>query len=313
MQIIRNLSTKPQLHHQRTILTIGSYDGIHRGHQEIIKTLKQSATKHNALTALITFYPRPKSILSPHLKTDYLTTVDEKLLIFAKLGLDITAILPFSVDFAQTPARKFIEQVVNAFHPIELWVGPDFKLGKGREGDIPYLQTLGQEFDFLVKVINLQLADDKVISSTRIRESLAKGQIKEVTELLGRYPFLLGKVVKGAQRGQKIGFPTANVAFNEEKLLPANGVYAVWITINQKHYAAVANIGVRPTFNEDVPTIEVHIFDFNQDIYGEMVQVDLVKYLRPETKFNGLPELIAQINKDVQSAKQILATERSKF
>lgn len=307
MQVLRRLSHPGQLTHTRTVLSIGSYDGIHRGHKQIIAQLKQAAAAKRASSSIITFYPRPRVVLSPAEGAgDYLTTVDEKLLIFEKLALDIVAVLPFSRQFAQTPARQFVRQVVNVFHPLEFWVGPDFKLGKDRRGDIPVLRALGQEFDFVVKVVDLKLAGGEVISSTRIRAELAAGHIKEVTRLLGNYPFLTGVVVPGAQRGRSIGFPTANIQVDKEKLLPANGVYAAWFRLDNAVYPAVANIGLRPTFNELEPAVEVHVFDFSQDIYGRTVRVELVERLRPEQKFERVDDLAAQIGSDARRARELL-------
>jgi len=309
MRIIKQLPLQKPLPYQRSVLTIGSYDGVHRGHKRIINNLKQAAKAHQAAAALVTFYPRPKALLRIQGQDDYLTTVEEKLLIFQELGLDIAAVLPFTRRFAQTPAKEFIRQLVDAFHPLELWVGPDFKMGKGRQGDIPYLEKLGREFNFRVKVVDQQLADGEVISSTRIRAELAAGRIREATRLLGNYPFFLGPVVKGCQRGRTIGFPTANVAVDPEKLLPADGVYAVWMRVNNKVYPAVANIGLRPTFDDTERTVEAHIFDFQQDIYGQQVRVELVERLRPEQKFDSLAALKAQIKLDSKKAREILSAE----
>ncbi len=309
MHIIQHLPPQNPLPYRRSVLTIGSYDGVHRGHKRIINNLKQAAKGYQAASALVTFYPRPKALLRIQEQDDYLTTVEEKLLIFQELGLDIAAVLPFTRQFAQTPARDFARQLVEAFHPIELWIGPDFRMGKDRQGDIPHLKELGREFGFLVKVIDQQLADGEVISSTRIRAELAVGRIREVTRLLGNQSFFLGKVVMGCQRGRTIGFPTANVAVAPEKLLPADGVYAVWIRVDNKVHPAVANIGVRPTFDDAERAVEVHIFDFQQDIYGQQVRVDLVERLRPERKFSGLEALKARIELDSKKAREILSAE----
>jgi riboflavin kinase/FMN adenylyltransferase len=309
MQIVRQLSQINLSRTQRSVLTIGSYDGIHRGHRQVIASLNQAANNYQVPSILITFHPRPKIVFAPHLKSDYLTTLEEKITIFKALKLDIVAILPFTLEFAQTPARTFMEQVFDAVRPLELWVGSDFKLGKNREGDVPFLQALGQEMGFLVKVVDLETVGGEKISSTQIREALATGQMRRVTHLLGDYAFVQGRVVQGAQRGHTVGFPTANIAVDKDKLLPANGVYAVWMHVAGEIYPAVANIGVRPTFDESEKTIEVHIFDFEQDIYGQDVRVDLVEYLRPEEKFASLDALIAQIGIDVKRAREILKSE----
>jgi len=310
MHVIRHLSEIPALS-RRTALTIGSYDGIHRGHRSIITQLTQAAAERDLAPALITFYPRPKVVLNSHgLPNDYLTTLEEKLLIFEELGLEVVAVLPFSREFAQTSARDFVRQVVDALHPALLWVGRNFKLGHDRAGDIPYLRELGQKFDFEVDVTDLKLSAHEVISSTRIRGALAEGQIREVTNMLGGYPLVLGQVVRGVQRGRTIGFPTANIAPHPEKLLPVDGVYAVWLHVGGEVHPAVANIGVRPTFNHSERTIEVHIFDFNRNIYNQTVRVDLVEFIRPERKFTGKDELVAQIGQDAQTARRILSAER---
>jgi len=309
MQLVRQLSQIVLPSNQRSVLTIGAYDGIHRGHRQVILGLRQAAASYQAPSILLAFHPRPKAVFAPHLKSDYLTTLNEKITIFRALQLDIVAILPFTLEFAQTPARTFVEQVFNAVRPLELWVGSDFKLGKNREGDVSFLQTLGQEMGFLVKVVDMEMAGEEKISSTQIREALSSGEIRQVTYLLGDYAFLQGQVVKGAQRGHTIGFPTANIAVDKDKLLPVNGVYAVWLHIGGEIYPAVANIGVRPTFDGRERTVEAHIFDFERDIYGQNVRVDFVEYLRPEQKFSGLDALITQIRLDAQRARKILKSE----
>ncbi len=311
MQVIRQLPPPILPQHNRTVLTIGSYDGIHRGHKRIITQLKQAAAEQHVSTALVTFYPRPKVVLGvSKSKTDYLTTLEEKLWLLESLGLDIVAVLPFSREFAQTPARDFVKQLVDVFHPIELWVGPNFKLGREREGNISFLRALGNELEYKVKVVDEQKAGDQIISSTRIRAAMTRGDIRSVTRLLGDYPFLMGRVMHGTRRGRTIGFPTANIVISEEKLLPVNGVYAVWIHIGNDVYPAVANIGVRPTFEEATKTVEVHIFNFKKDIYNKMVRVQWVEFLRPEHKFANVNALVAQIKKDAQQAQKILSTEK---
>ena len=313
MQIARKLSDIKLPPDQQTVLTIGSYDGLHRGHRAIINSLRQAALANNALSALVTFYPRPKAIFAPNHKADYLTTLDEKIALFRKLGLDMVTIIPFTVEFAQTSPRQFVEEIVRALRPLELWVGADFRFGQARRGDVDLLRKLSPDLAFTVKSVDLQSIDSQRISSTQIRASLAKGEVRQAATLLGDYPFLQGEVVRGAQRGRKLGFPTANVAVHQDKLLPLNGVYAVWVHIGTDVYPAVANVGIRPTFQEGQKTIEVHIFDFDKDIYGQHIQVDLVDFLRPEMNFSqlGLEALITQIADDTRQARQILAVEAS--
>lgn len=309
MHVISTLSDVTLAPGERTVLTIGSYDGIHLGHKHIVSALKHSAEQHQVRSALIAFHPRPATIFKKTSEPDYLTTVEEKQLVFKQLGLDILVLLPFTKTFAQTSASTFVEQLFSALRPIELLVGADFRFGQGREGDAPFLEKVGEQLGFTVKPTGLQMVNGERISSTRIRNLLKNGQVRQATALLGNYPFLVGPVISGAQRGRTLGFPTANIAINPEKLLPGNGVYAVWIEIAGQLHSAVANVGIRPTFAETSKTIEVHIFDFNQDIYDQTVQVHWVEYIRPERKFNGVDELVAQIQADSQNAKQILKSE----
>jgi riboflavin kinase/FMN adenylyltransferase len=311
MQIIRDLSslhlTKP------TILTIGTFDGIHRGHQALLKQLKKAAQKRQAQTAVITFHPRPKTVLAPHLaNNDYLTTPEERIALFEKLGLDVLIVIPFTMELAQITAHGFMKLVVEHINLVEFWAGHDFALGKNREGNLKKLAALGQEFNYTVNEITPFLIDGKVVSSTGIRQLLLAGEIRQAAHLLGRYPAVSGKIVQGVQRGRTIGFPTANLVTPPERLIPANGVYATLtrhLGRNNQCYASVTNIGIRPSFEGDVRTIETHIFDFSENIYGQSLTLEFVERLRPEKKFNNIDELVTQIIHDVQQASALLADE----
>jgi len=311
MQVIRRLPLKQPLKFSNTILTIGSYDGIHRGHKQIINHLIEKASEGENLAAvMVTFFPRPKVVLGKAKITDqYLTSMPEKIWLLEKLGLDIIVWLPFTRAFAQTPAENFIKQLIEDFHPLELWVGPDFHLGKGREGNLEHLRQLGEKYNYALNVIDEELANEQIISSTRIRAAMSEGRVQDVARLLGAYAFLRGDVEHGQKRGRTIGFPTANITVPQQKLLPVNGVYAVWITVAGKCHPAVANIGIRPTFNGEQRTVEIHIFNFAEMIYGKTVHVEWVKYIRPEKKFDGVDALVAQIKSDVALAKEILSAE----
>ncbi len=311
MQIIRKLPLEQPLKFANTILTIGSYDGIHRGHKQIINHLKdRAAVGENIASVMVTFFPRPKVVLGKAKVTEqYLTSMPEKIWLLEKLGLDVIVWLPFTKEFAQTPAENFIRQLVEAFRPLELWVGPDFHLGKGREGNLEHLTRLGEKYNYKLNVISEELSRQQIISSTRIRAAMSEGRVDDVTRLLGAYPFLRGEVEHGEKRGRTIGFPTANITVPRQKLLPANGVYAVWITVDDKRYPAVANIGIRPTFDSEQHTVEIYIFDFSEMIYGKTVHVEWVKHLRQEQKFDGIDALVVQIKNDVAQAKEILSAE----
>jgi riboflavin kinase/FMN adenylyltransferase len=311
MQIIRDLTsvhlTTP------TVLTIGTFDGLHRGHLALLEQLKEAAQKLQAQTAVITFHPRPKTVLAPHLaNNDYLTTSEERIALLRKLGLDVLILIPFTLEFARTTAYDFIKMVVEHINLVEFWAGHDFALGKNREGNLEKLTALGREFNYTVHEVAPLLIDGKVVSSTEIRQLLLAGEIRQAARLLGRHPSVSGKIVQGVQRGRTIGFPTANLVTPPERLIPANGVYATLAQhsgSNSQCYASVTNIGVRPSFEEDVRMVETHIFDFSENIYGQSLTLEFVERLRPEKKFDNINELVTQITDDVQQASALLIDE----
>jgi riboflavin kinase/FMN adenylyltransferase len=308
MQIIDDLS---QVYLDKdTILTIGAFDGVHRGHQYLIGQLLQKARQTHRLAGLITFHPHPSAVLSPGNPTRYITTPGEKAALLERLGLDIVAILPFSREMVQTSARSFVEMVSRQLRMTELWVGKDFALGHGRQGTPDVLRALGQEMGFSVETITPLVWKDEIISSTRIRSLLFRGRVHEAAELLGRYPSLAGEVVRGAQRGRCLGFPTANLEVRAERAVPANGVYAAYAVLGEERSQGVANVGVRPSFDNGERTVETYILDFEADIYGYDLVVEFVQRLRPEKRFTDIKELIAQIERDIVKARRILAAEK---
>jgi len=309
MEIIDDLSSVNL--NSETIITIGAFDGIHRGHQHLIQQMVEEAKKTNRLAGLITFYPHPDAVLSPYNPTRYLSTPGEKAAILEKMGLDLLAILPFDQKMAQTPARDFIDRVHRHLHMAELWVGADFALGRAREGDVDSLRMLGQELGFTVRVVEPVRWQGQVISSTRIRSLILRGKVHQAAQLLGRYPSLAGKVVRGSQRGHCLGFPTANLEVRRERVVPADGIYAVYARLGEERYLGVANIGVRPSFEVGGKRIvEVHILDFNEDIYGCDLVVEFVERLREERRYSDVEQLKAQIKRDIAQARRILAEER---
>ena len=296
-----------------TIITVGAFDGVHRGHQHLIQRMVEEARQTNRLAGLITFYPHPDAVLSPYNPTRYLSTPGEKAAILEKLGLDILAILPFDKEMAQTPARDFIGRVRQHLHMTELWVGADFALGRAREGDVEALQALGQELGFAVRVIEPLTWQGQIISSTRIRSLILKGKVRQAAQLLGRYPSLAGEVVRGSQRGHCLGFPTANLEVRKERVVPADGIYAVYASLGKEQYQGVANIGVRPSFEIGGDRIvEVHILDFNENIYGCDLVVEFVERLREERRFADIEELRAQIERDIAQARRILEESKQR-
>lgn len=312
MQIIRDLA---ELHLAGpSVVTIGAFDGLHRGHQNLIGQLKEDAKQRQAQSAVITFHPRPKAVLAPHLpNSDYLTTPEEQIALFEALGIDLLIMTPFTLELAKTTAHDFVKLLVERLNMVELCVGYDFALGRNREGNVEKLTELGQTFGYTLRQVAPLVLEDKIVSSTRIRQHLLEGNIRQATRLLGRYPSLSSTIIRGAQRGRTIGFPTANFAVPPERLLPANGVYATFVqrTGEKERYLSATNVGIRPSFESTERTVEAFIFDFNEDIYGQPFTLHFVERLRPEKKFENIQALIAQINHDAEQARQLLAQEET--
>ena len=294
---------------QDTVGTIGAFDGVHRGHQALIGQVVERARASSRLSTLITFHPHPAAVLAPERAPRYLTTPGEKAAILESLGVDLMVLLPFSREVARTPARGFMEGLAQHLRLRELWVGADFALGRDRDGDVPRLRELGRELGYELHVFDLVIGGEVAISSSRIRALLRDGCVEDAAQLLGRYPGLSGEVVLGAGRGQSLGFPTANLDVRAERAVPADGVYAVFAVLGAERYPAVANVGVRPSFDNDRRTIETHIFDFDQDIYGCDLVVEFVARLRDERRFEEIDDLVNQIQQDNRQARQILSSE----
>lgn len=308
MDLIDDL-TKANLR-QETILTIGAFDGVHRGHQALIGQVVARARGTDRLAALITFHPHPVVVLAPDRAPPYLTTPGEKVALLEGLGIDLVVLLPFDRGAAALPAREFMDSVCRYLRARELWVGADFALGRNREGDVSRLRELGQEFGFEVHAVEPVQGDEAVISSSRIRALLREGRVEEAARLLGRYPSLSGEVVVGAQRGRTLGFPTANLEVRRERAVPADGVYAVFATLGTERYPAVANVGVRPSFDNGKRIVETHIFDFARDIYGCDLVVEFVARLRDERRFEDIDDLVDQIAQDGAIGRRILDSKR---
>jgi riboflavin kinase/FMN adenylyltransferase len=291
---------------RETILTIGSFDGVHRGHQHLIGQVVQRAREKSMLAGAVTFYPHPRTVLTPHNSPPYLTTLGEQIALLEKLELDLLTILAFDRQLAQTSAQDFVEALRAHLRLKELWIGAGFALGRNRQGTLPVLKALGRQLGFGVMEVEPLKIDGEPISSTRIREHLAAGEVRQAAALLGRLPSLSGEVIAGARRGQLLGFPTANLAVRPERSVPANGVYAVYAILGRARYPAVANVGVRPSFDNGERTVETHILDFDREIYGVDLVVEFVERLRDERKFNHIEDLLAQIGRDVERARRIL-------
>lgn len=289
-----------------TTVTIGSFDGVHQGHKNLIKETIALASFLQTKPLVVFFDPHPRKVLFPEANFKLLTTFEEKLEIFSKLNIDIV-VVPFSRLVAQLTADLFIEQyLVDALKAKGVVVGFNFRFGKNRKGDPEYLIKSGEKYGFIVKVLNPVVFNGVILSSTYIRQLIEKGNIEEANKFLGHNYFFIGKVKKGRGIGKKIGFPTANLEVPQDKLLPPCGVYAVWVYYKDQKMKGAMNIGFRPTFEEKNLSIEVHILNFNQTIYEEKLKVEIVKKIRNEKKFNSLEDLKTQIEKDCKLIEDIL-------
>ena len=297
---------------QPTIVTIGSFDGLHIGHHELVRDIVAEARRTGRASALVTFHPHPRAVLRPWLSPKVLTTPGEKAVLLARWGLDIMVLLSFTPEMARMPAADFIRLLVERLHMAELWIGPDFALGRGREGDVPALRQMGQQWGFSVHLAEPVKVSGRIVSSTWVRELLAAGQVADARHLLGRPYSVAGEVVSGDRRGRCLGFPTANLAVRPERALPPDGVYAVYALIGDRRLPAVANIGERPSFSTGRRAIEVHILDYRGDLYGRDLVIEFVRRLRPERRFEDVCELIRQIDSDVQRARSIFAAEEER-
>ncbi len=294
------------------IVTIGSFDGLHIGHQELIRELVAHARETASLSVVVTFHPHPRAVLRPWLSPKVLTTPGEKAVLLAQMNLDVLLLLRFTQRMAQTPAAEFIRLLYEHLHMAELWVGKDFALGRGREGDVPALRRMGTQWGFQVREVEPVALGGRVVSGTWVRELLAAGQVGEARRLLGRPYSLAGEVVTGAQRGRCLGFPTANLAVRPERAIPPDGVYAVYALIGEERWPAVANVGVRPSFDAGERAIEVHLIGYEGDLYGRDLVIEFAMRLRPERRYPDVCELVRQIGRDVERAQQLLTVEQER-
>ena len=290
------------------MVTIGTFDGVHFGHQQILKKLTREAKKAKKKSVLLTFFPHPRMVLQKNSSLELINTIEEKAELLKKVGLDYLIIHPFSKEFSRLTALDFVRNVlVNQLNTSKLIIGYDHHFGKNREGNIEQLTEYSNLFDFTVEEIPAQDIDSVSVSSTKIRKALASGNLKTANNYLG-YNFMLnGVVVNGKQLGGKIGFPTANIDINEHyKLIPKTGVYVVKSTINNKIVFGMMNIGNRPTVNGKHQTIEVHFLNFNQDLYNKNLTIELLYFLRDEEKFDSVKALIHQLKKDEETARNYI-------
>jgi len=285
-------------------VTIGVFDGVHRGHQHLVRLLLDRARREGLASVAITFNPHPRTVIRPGTAVTYLTSLEERVELLQRLGLDAVAVLPFTSELAQLSPHEFLSMLAAELDMKLLMVGPDFALGRNRAGTISVMRASGEKLGFAVEVAPLLTEGDEKVGSTAVRHALALGDLERVGRLLGRPFSLRGPVVPGDNRGRSLGFPTANIAIGLDRALPAFGVYVTRAHVREGTYESCTSIGVRPTFDvEPRPTVETHIIGFDDEIYGEELTIELLHRLRAELRFNSAEDLIAQMHLDIKDTK----------
>lgn len=285
---------------RKTIITIGTFDGVHLGHQSILKKVVEAKENNTYEASLLTFFPHPRMVLQQDTSIKLLNTIDEKAELLDKFGIDNLIIHPFDAAFSNLSAEEFVKEIlIDRLNIHKIIIGHDHRFGKNRTADINDLISFGKKYGFEVEQINAHEIDEIAISSTKIRKALMEGNIKLANQFLGYSYFISGKVIEGKKIGRTLGFPTANIQINESyKLLPKNGVYIVSSEINDILYFGMMNIGNNPTLGENEQSIEVHYFDMSENIYNKKLKISILEHIRDEQKFNSLTELQAQLEKD---------------
>jgi riboflavin kinase/FMN adenylyltransferase len=289
---------------ENSFVTIGTFDGIHIGHQKILKDLIDASKKENTKSVLLTFFPHPRMVLQQNVSIELLNTIDEKSMLLEQMGLDYLIIHPFSKEFSRLTALDFVRDVlVNQLNTSKLIIGYDHHFGKNREGNIDQLREYSHLFDFKVEEIPAQDIDEVSVSSTKIRNALHDGFLKTANKYLGYNYMIHGTVVNGKKLGGQIGFPTANISVKEDyKLIPKTGVYVIQTNIDDTLYYGMMNIGYRPTLDGKHQTIEAHLFEFEGDLYGKFLKIEFLYFIREEQKFDTIDLLIDQLQKDRENA-----------
>lgn len=299
----------------RSWVTVGMFDGVHRGHQAILAALAKEAHDAGSLAVVVTFYPHPMVVLRNIEQPQYLTSPEERAYLLGTLGIDAVVTLSFDHHLAALSAAEFMKLLCDHLNLQQLWVGSDFALGRNRQGDVQTLRLLGDDLGYKLQVIPDVTLDHARISSSQIRKLIHEGNVAQASRALGRPYTIEGSVIHGDHRGRQLGFPTANLKYWPHKILPPNGVYATWAWINRiesppgERIPAVSNIGVRPTFQGTEARIEAHLINFDRDLYGKTIYLEFVEFLRPEMRFPSIDALVNQITADRQSAQEILSNE----
>lgn len=295
--------------YSKAVITIGTFDGVHQGHKKILQSVVSAAKEIGGTSVLITFNPHPRKLIFPNEPLKLLSTIEERLALVEDAGIDIAVVVPFTMEFAAMSADNYIRNfIVKIFKPSLIIIGYDHHFGHDRTGDITMLRRYSEQYEFEVREISAQLISEAAVSSTQVRKAIIAGSVELARQMLGETYSISGMVVKGSQRGRTIRFPTANIELpDEDKLVPKQGVYAVQVLVGNQVFDAMLNIGLNPTVTADAEQkIEVHIFDFDQDIYGQTVFISFVSRLRDEFKFESLEALKAQLAEDMRQAKLAL-------
>jgi riboflavin kinase/FMN adenylyltransferase len=299
----------------KSFVTIGNFDGVHLGHQMLFAEVVSRARQGQGTSVAVTFEPHPLQVIRPEIGLKLISSYEQKVEMITLAGIDVLVVIPFTREFAATGAETFVDEVlVGTIGIRELVVGYDYAFGKGRQGDIGFLKEQGLRKGFPVTVVEPYYVDSILVSSSKVRELVRDGRMMDVSKLLGRSYQIRGTVQEGRKRGGPVvGFKTANLHLAEEDLCPKHGVYVTQVVYEGKCYGGVMNIGYNPTFGEDKLSVETHIFDFNKDIYGKKIKINLLKHLRGEKRFSGPEELSAQIREDIRQAREILARAREEL
>jgi len=305
MQHVQNLS---ELQIERSSLTIGSFDGVHLGHHDLLKRMAERAKEAEVPVVVLSFFPHPSVVLRQRTPAFYITTPDEKAELLGQEGVDYVITQPFDIELSKVEAGDFLDRLTAQLGFVDLWAGEDFALGHQRRGNRHFLEKESRARNFNFHLVPPLLVGGEVVSSTRVRESLRSGDVARAATYLGRSFSLVGVVQGGAGRGKELGIPTANLKIWEERAYPAVGVYACLVEVDEQRKQAVTNIGYRPTFKDkpEGPIIEAHILDFERELYGEEIKVEFIDRLRDEMRFSGPGELLKQIEQAISHARSLL-------
>jgi riboflavin kinase / FMN adenylyltransferase len=292
-----------------SVVAVGTFDGVHLGHQRLVRELAADARRLGGQAVVLTFHPRPIEVLRPGTPSFYLCSLERRKALLRASGADAVVVIEFTRELSQTSAADFVTALVQHLGMRELVGGPDLALGHKRQGTPEVLGAIGKRLGFDVRIVGGLEIGDEVVRTTTIQRLVSEGELDRASRLLGRRHSVEGTVGPGAGRGRTIGIPTANVAVPERMVLPANGVYAVFFHVGGQRYGGAANLGVRPTFAGEGRSLEVHLLDFTGDLYGQLAEVEFVARLRPEQRFPGVEALVAQISEDIRRSRDILEPE----